>query len=137
MFPSPKIKWYWPLFRWSTVGYETHLQHKFIMDPFNFMKKLYISTYAVEVCKQLHQIDIDQCCGCKQTEGKECLMLTEDEKIEINFDRILKVVDVKSVVERVMNNMKPFHLSARTKTELYAWLPSSNPSLEIYQKINI
>ena len=62
------------------------------MDPFTLTEKLFVSTYAVEICKQLHRIDIDQCCGCKLTERSECLMLTEDEKIEINFQEALRNV---------------------------------------------
>jgi len=106
------------------------------MDPFTLTEKLFVSTYAVEICKQLHRIDIDQCCGCKLTERLECLMLTEDEKIEINFQEALRNVNFESANRMVLDNLAPFQLSARTKTGLYQWL-NSKPALnrDICEKI--
>ena len=58
------------------------------MNPIKFMKKLFISTYAVEVCKHLHELDIKHCCGCQVKNSKfECLMLTEDETIHYRQTR--------------------------------------------------
>ena len=53
------------------------------MDPFVFIKKLFISGYAVEVCRELNLIDLQNCCGCKTSSSStSCMMLPEDEKIE-------------------------------------------------------
>ena len=99
------------------------------------MKKQFISTYAVEVCKHLHDIDIKHCCGCQvKNSNVQCLMLTEDEKIELHFDEALRKVNVAKVIERVMDNMKPFAITI--ETELDSWT-ERNPALsaEMYPVI--
>lgn len=105
------------------------------MDPFAFAEKQLILTYASEVCKQLNQIVENQCCGCKDdTNSSGCLMLTEDEKIEVNFDLALKNVILKIVNDKTMANMSPFRLSYATKIGLESWLRSdpisSRPDLQ-------
>ena len=106
------------------------------MDPFKFMKKLFISAYAVEVCKLIHEIDIKNCCGCRQSFGKmDCLMLTEDEKIELNFDRALKNVNVEKICDRVLSLMQPFQLTLEIEAELYSWTERNPAKGELYNNI--
>ena len=107
------------------------------MDSFTFMRKQFISTYAVEVCKHLYEIDLKTCCGCRlPNTNVECLMLTEDEKIELHLDQALRNVNVLKVINRVMDNMRPFQLTIEVEAELYSWT-ERNPALlpETYEKI--
>ena len=61
-------------------------------------------------------------------------MLTEDEKIELHFNEALRKVNVAKVIERVMDNMKPFAITI--ETELDSWT-ERNPALsaEMYPVI--
>jgi len=91
------------------------------MDPYTIAEKLYISTYAVEVCRHLIHIDIERCCGCKLDKTVECLMLSEKEKIELFFDEALGCVNFQKSNEKIMENMiEAFNLSAQTKTGLFS-----------------
>ena len=63
-------------------------------------------------------------------------MLTEDEKIELHFDKALRNVNVVKVIERVMDNMKPIEITIETEAELCSWT-ETNPALssEMYHVI--
>ena len=63
-------------------------------------------------------------------------MLTEDEKIELHFDQAFRNVNVLKVINRVMDNMRPFQLTIEVEAELYSWT-ERNPTLlpETYEKI--
>ena len=105
------------------------------MDPVKFMEKLFISTYAV--CRELNLIDLQNCCGCKTSSSSTgCMMLQEDEKIEIYFNEALRNVNFEKAQKRVMDNMQPFHLSTKATAELCTWL-NNNPAFQsdIQQKI--
>ena len=107
------------------------------MDPNMFMRKLFISTYALEVWKHIHDFDIKHCCACRvKNSNVKCLMLTEDEKIELHFDKALRNVNVVKVIERVMVNMKPIEITIETEAELCSWT-ETNPALssEMYHVI--
>ena len=107
------------------------------MNPIKFMKKLFISTYALEVCRHIHDLDMKHCCGCRvKNSNVTCLMLTEDEKIELHFDKAFRNVDVVKVIERVTDNMKPFEITIETEAELCSWT-ETNPALssEMYNAI--
>ena len=107
------------------------------MNAIKLINKLFISTYAVELCKHLHQLDMQHCCGCQvKNSHVECLMLTEDEKIELYFDEALQIVDLARVIDRVADNMKPFEITIETEAELHSWR-EKNPALspDMNQKI--
>ena len=66
------------------------------------LQATFLNTYAVRVCKKLSQITNSRCCGCKiSKEKQDCLMLSQDEKVETYFDEALGYVDL-NVVESNM-----------------------------------
>ena len=91
------------------------------MNTKTLMKKLFVSTYAVEVCRNLNEIDVKHCCCCIQKRNTECLMLWEDEKIEVHFDRAYRTVSVEKVIGKVMDLIKLFQLTIEVEAELYCW----------------
>lgn len=104
------------------------------MNTKSLTKKLFISTYAVEVCRYLNEIDVKHCCGCIQNRNTQCLMLSEDEKIEVHFDRAFRTVSVEKVIGKVMDLIKPFQLTIEIEAELYNWMENDLIFKE-YQKI--
>ena len=56
----------------------------------------------MQVCKKLNQITNWRCCGCKiLKEKQDCLMLSQEEKVETYFDEALGYFDL-SVMESNM-----------------------------------
>ena len=65
----------------------------------------------------------------------DCLMLTVDEKIELNFDHAFKNVNVVKVCDKVMYCMQPFQVTQELETELYSWTEQNPAFGELYDKI--
>ena len=101
------------------------------------MKKILITTYAVEFCKHLCELVMRHCCGCRNAlRGDDCLTLTEDEKIELYFDQALQKVDRQKLVNRVLRCVMPFELTIETEGEFVSWTRRIPPlTSEMYQKI--
>ena len=65
------------------------------MDSSNFetLKVTYIKkiSCAVQTCKKLNKTTDERCCGCKITwNNQDCLMLTQDKKMDLYFDEALR-----------------------------------------------
>ena len=58
------------------------------------LQATYVNACAVKVLQKINQIFDERCCGCmfSRKEG-DCLMLTEDEKLEMYFEEALSWLD--------------------------------------------
>ena len=75
------------------------------------LQATFLNTCAVQVCKKMNQITSWRCCGCKiSKEKKDCLVLSQDEKVETYFDEALRYLDlnvVESNMQACMDSLIP------------------------------
>ena len=106
------------------------------MDFFTFSSKLFVSACAVEACRLLVEVDQEWCCGCKASSTTECLMLTEEEKMDLYLEYVMTLLDLEQISESVLYRLQPFEMSDTVCSSIVNWL-ATDPTNDVDIKNSI
>ena len=89
-------------------------------SKFETLEGTYINSCAVQTCKKLNEIIDQRCCGCKKTwNNQDCLMLTQDEKVDLYFEEALRCMNLSEVEKTAKDCVSA--LLPQTKEQIKFW----------------
>ena len=87
---------------------------------FETLEATYINSCDVQTCKKVNEIVDERCCGCKKTwNNQDCLILTQDEKVDLYFDEALRCMNLSEVEKTVKGYVST--LLPQTKEQIKFW----------------